>query len=72
MISIPIYRYLRDNGNVVDSLTMPTDKDFTIRFRVVAEEGRVLTYNGKFIVDTCRDVDSLEGWDDIENPFEEV
>ena len=64
-----LYSYLRDNGKVVNSMQLPENRDFTIRYRIIADEGKILTYNGTILPNTVLDVDDITGYSDIENPF---
>lgn len=60
---IPLYKYERDNGGITVSPMKP-DGAYTEMFRIVADEGMVLT-NGD-ISTSCTDVDSLDGWKEVE------
>lgn len=65
-----LYKYTRKSGGVTVStkqrypLTMP----YTEMYRLVADEGKTLT-NGD-IVTSCIDVESAEGWREIDAPTE--
>ena len=62
MQTITLCRYTRPDGGVTNATVKP-DCAYTTRYRLIADEGMVLT-NG---TDTaaCVDVDSPEGWTDI-------
>ena len=63
MQKITLYRYARHDGGTTNSPVKP-DCDYTVRYRLVADEGKILT-NG---TDTtyCADVDSVDGWIEID------
>ena len=65
---VNIYRYVRSDGGVTNSTIKP-DCAYTLRYRLIADEGMTLT-NG---VDTasCVDVDSPDGWTEIPDPGEQ-
>ena len=65
-----LYRYEWAEGKVEDSLTKPDGKPYTERFRLIADAGKVLTYNGE-IVGEVIDTDTVEGWGEVEKPEEE-
>lgn len=65
---IPLYRYVRADGGITVSPIKP-DCEYTEKHRLVADEGKVLT-NGE-IVTSCIDVESTEGWVEIDEPKEE-
>ena len=64
---INLYRYERDGGGITVSPEKP-DKPHTIKYRIIADEGKILT-NGETMT-PCVDVDSTEGWDEIDAPEE--
>lgn len=60
-----LYRFLREDGGVTESPDEPDDTEYTIRFRLIASDGKLLT-NGT--VETfCIDVDSTDGWIEIDD-----
>jgi hypothetical protein len=65
---IPLYRYERDGGGITVSPTKP-ECEYTEMYRLVADEGKALT-NGE-IITSCVDVESVEGWSEIDEPEEE-
>ena len=68
----PLYRFLREDGGVTESPDKPDGAEYTIRFRLIASDGKLLT-NGT--VETfCIDVDSTDGWTEIDVPdeYEEI
>jgi hypothetical protein len=67
MQMIYLYRYERDGGGVTVSPEKP-DKDYTLLYRLVADEGKVLT-DGE-TVSTCVDTDNTAEWTEIEAPEE--
>lgn len=64
---IPLYRYERENGGTTVSPTKPSG-EYTEMYRLVADEDMALT-NG-IITTPCVDVESVEGWDEIDAPDE--
>jgi hypothetical protein len=58
-----IYRYIREDGGITDSLIQP-DCEYTLRYRLIADDGKVYT-NGEITI-TVLDVDSIEGWHQID------
>lgn len=62
---INLYKYIREDGGVTVSPNKP-DCDYTEMYRLIADEGKVLT-NGE-IVTPCIDVESTDGWVEIEEP----
>lgn len=68
MIIKELYRYERAEGKVTVSPIMPTDKEYTILYRLIAEEGKVITDGEETF--TCKDVDSIEGYYEIDAPEE--
>lgn len=59
-----LYRYERDGGGITVSPNKP-NKPYTTLHRLVADEGKVLT-DGETVT-LCIDVDSTEGWREIED-----
>lgn len=68
MQTIILYKYIRADGGVTVSPIKP-DCEYTEMYRLVADEGKVLTQDG---VDTttCVDVESVEGWYEVDAPDE--
>ena len=64
MNKIVLYRYNRPDGGVNVSPIKP-DVDFTELFRLVSDEGMVLT-NGTIQI-RCVDTDDPDGWTEIED-----
>ena len=60
---INLYKYIRENGGVTVSPNKP-NVEYTEMYRLVADEGKILT-NGE-IVTSCVDVETIEGWNEIE------
>lgn len=67
---ITLYRYNRADGGVTISPVKP-DGEYTEMVRLVADEGKVLTKDGENFT-TCTDVESSEGWYEVDAPEEEV
>lgn len=66
---INLYKYTREDGGVTVSPIKP-DTEYTEMLRLVADEGKVLV-NGD-ITTTCTDVESAEGWEEIEGEEDEI
>ena len=72
MQKITLYKYTREDGGVTVSPNKP-DTEYTEMLRLVADEGKVLVKGDEVI--TCKDVESAEGWeeiDDVENEATEA
>ena len=68
MQKITLYRYNRPYGGVTLSPQMP-DCDYTELVRQIADEGKILVKGD--IQTICADVDTDEGWEEIDAPEEE-
>ena len=68
MQTITLYRYTRPDGGVTDSPAKP-EGAYTVRCRLIADEGMVLT-NGTDIA-ACVDVDRPDGWTEIADTCEQ-
>lgn len=68
---IPLFKYERTNGGITVSPVKPEDAEYTEMFRLVADEGKVLTKDGVNTT-TCTDVESSEGWYEIEEPVADI
>ena len=64
MIVKELYCYEREEGKVTVSTEKP-DRDYTLKFRLIADEDKELTKDGVNFT-TCIDVDSTEGWYEVE------
>ena len=62
---ITLYRYKLDEGGIAVSPEKP-DKPYTTKYRLVADEGKVLT-DGKTVT-TCIDTETPYLWDEIDDP----
>lgn len=67
MEPIKLYRYTREGGGVTVSPEKP-DVECEELFRLIADENKLLT-NG-VTETTCIDVDTTEGWWEIDAPIE--
>lgn len=65
-----LYRYKRRSGKTTVSPKKPKDVPCTEVYRLYADLGKVLT-NGE-ITTPCIDVDSTDGWTEIEEPKEVI
>ena len=62
---INIYRYERDGGGITDSTIKP-DKPYTTHYRLIADEGKMLT-DGKTVTPYI-DTETPYLWDEIDAP----
>ena len=69
---INLYKYERENGGVTVSPINPYPKTFHPMYRIVADEGKVLT-NG-IVETTCADIetDDFFNWQEVDAPIEET
>ena len=65
-----LYRYERENGGITDSLNKP-DCKYIERLRLIADQGKLLTNDGENFCSVI-DVDSEEGWYEVDVPEEET
>ena len=63
---INLYKYIRDDGGTTVSPVKP-NIEYTEMFRLIADEGKELV-NGD-IRTSCIDVESTEGWSEIDAPI---
>lgn len=66
MQTITLYKYNREGGGVTVSPVKP-DVEYTEMYRIIADEGKVLTQNGEELY-SCLDVASIEGWYEVDDP----
>ena len=66
MQTITLYRYTRPDGGVTISPTKPDAGDYGIKYRLIADEGKLLT-DGTTVAG-CVDVESPEGWTETDAP----
>lgn len=69
MQTITLYRYTRPDGGVSTSPVKPDTAYYTVKYRLIADDGRALT-DGTIIAG-CVDVDSPNGWTEIDAPDDE-
>jgi hypothetical protein len=62
---INLYKYTREDGGTTVSPIKP-NCEYTEMYRLIADEGKVLV-KGE-IETTCADVESVEGWTEIDDP----
>jgi hypothetical protein len=65
MIVKELYCYEREEGKVTVSTEKP-ECDYSLRFRLIADEDKVLTKDGENFT-TCIDVDDIEGWYEVDS-----
>lgn len=66
---INLYKYEREGGGITVSTVQP-DCEYTEMFRLVADEGKMLTQDGENLT-ACTDVESIDGWYEVDAPDEE-
>lgn len=60
-----LYRYKRNDGGITVSPDKP-DRNYTELFRVIADEGKSITKDGKMLCSSI-DTDKVEGWYEVDN-----
>ena len=60
---VTLYRFRRESGGFTESPSKPDGVDYTTRYRLIADERKLLT-DGKTKT-YCIDVDSVDGWSEI-------
>lgn len=70
METIILYRYEREGGGITTSPIKP-DVEYTERFRLIADEGKMLTTDGVTLVE-CVDVSTVDGWYEVDAPEAEL
>lgn len=63
MIIKELYHYEREAGKITVSTAKP-ECDYTVKFRLIADENKELTKDGENFT-TCIDVDDTEGWYEV-------
>ena len=66
-----LYKTIRPDGGVTVSPDKPESGEYTEMLRLISDEGKLLTNNGTDIT-PCVDVESAEGWYEIDAPEEET
>ena len=65
---INLYKYERADGGITVSPNKP-DVEYTEMYRLVADEGKVITNDGEYLT-SCADVESTDGWYEVDEPVE--
>lgn len=65
---IKLYRYIREDGGVTVSTNVP-DCEYTEKYRLVADEEKMLTLDGEKLYG-CVDTDCADGWYEVDTPNE--
>ena len=63
-----LHRFLHEDGGVIESPDKPDSTEYTTRYRLIAPAGKLLTDGTTETY--CIDVDSAEGWTEIDAPIE--
>ena len=61
-----LYKYERADGGVTVSPIKP-DGEYTEMVRLVADDGKILTYHGEIYGEVV-DTDSADGWGEVDKP----
>lgn len=69
MQTIPLYRYTRADGGVTVSTVKPS-VDYTELFRLVADEGYILTDGVSYT--SCTDTDNPSAWSEVPGADDEA
>lgn len=69
MQKVTLYKYERAIGEITVSPIKP-DCEYTEMLRLVADEGKLLTRDGGENTFGCIDVESADGWEEIDIPEE--
>ena len=69
MQTIKLYRYTREDGGVTVSPVEP-DVDYTVLYRLVADEGKTLTQDNVDFRE-CVDTDTADGWREVDASADE-
>lgn len=66
-----LHKTIRPDGGVTVSPDKPESGEYTEMLRLIADDGKLLTQNGS---DTtpCVDVETTEGWYEVDAPEEET
>lgn len=68
MDTIPLYKYERVGGGVTVSPNKTENTEYTEMYRLVADEEKLLTNDGGKKCTPCIDVETVDGWEEIDNP----
>lgn len=72
MLIKTLYKSVRPDGGVTVSPIQPENGEYSeIYYRLIAEEGKMLTQNGVDFT-LCIDVNSSDGWFEVDAPEEEM
>lgn len=73
MQKLNLYRYTRENGGITTSLQKPTNTEYDIIYRLIADEGKVLTTDGENLT-PCIDIEvaDLPNWYETDEPDEPI
>ena len=66
MKTIKLFRYNREDGGVTVSPEKPEGKEYTEMYRVIADEGMLVTQDGENKYPAI-DTDTNEGWYEVED-----
>lgn len=63
-----LYKYTRADGGITVSPNKP-DCEYTIKYRLIADEGKVLT-DGETMT-SCTDTEDVSKWEEVDEPSED-
>ena len=64
-----LYKSIRPDGGITVSITPPDSQEYTELFRLIADEGKMITKDGIIFV-SCTDTTSPEEWYEVLYDFE--
>lgn len=70
MVVKELYRFTREDGGTTVSPNKP-ECEYTTLYRLIADEGKAVTKDGENLF-SCLDVDSVDGWNEVDAPIEET
>lgn len=66
-----LYKTVRTDDGVTVSPNRPESGEYTEMLRLIADEGKLLTQDGE-VTCPCADIESAEGWYEVDAPEEET
>lgn len=71
MLIKTLYKTIRPDGGVTVSPDKPESEEYTEMFRLIADDGKLLTLDGESTY-PCVDVETANGWYEVDAPEEEM
>ena len=69
MLKLNLYRIVKEN-KVIDTLNEPSDSKYVLRYRLVAEENKVLTDGSQTVAVIDIDKEDLDKWTEVNEPLD--